>query len=264
MQRLSEFGDADPDMVFASSAERDREFAWIFSELVRKNEAIVQDMVTRPKHNVLSALEKRLASSLIGKGFIEVRTPIIISKASLGRMTVTEDSELYGQVFPIDTKRCLRPMLAPNLYTMMRKLRSRTDGPVRIFEIGPCFRKESKSGEHLEQFTMLNLVELGPPGDPADRLNEHIATVMGAAGLKFTTSEETSEVYGRTLDVIVNGTEIASGAVGPHPLDGAHKIYEPWCGIGFGMERMLMSLQRKNNIRKAAASLTYLNGERIS
>ena len=166
-------------------------------------------------------------------------------------------------MFFVDDKRCLRPMLAPNLYVVMRKLRDHTDGPVKIFEMGSCFRKESKSNVHLEEFTMMNLVDMGPDGDPMECLKSYIADVMDAAGLEYTLSREESDVYVETLDVNVNGEEVASGAIGPHILDPAHDVHEPWAGVGFGLERLLMLKNGKSNAKKMGKSNTYLDGFKI-
>ena len=263
IQRLRELGEDAYDSDFETVGEREKRFSEIFSELDAKNSTLVCDLISRHDRHILSALEADLAKVLTDNGFIEVRTPLIISKASLEKMTVTKDSQLYRQVFSIDDKRCLRPMLAPNLYFVMRKLRDRTDGPVKIFEIGSCFRKESKSNSHLEEFTMLNFVELGPDGDPTERLKEHVSRIMDRTGLRYEMVTECSEVYRTTLDVEVSGNEIASGAVGPHTLDEAHDIHEPWCGAGFGLERLLMGMMKKNNAKKVGRSLAYLNGTKI-
>ncbi|MDR2866570.1 MAG: hypothetical protein LBV13_04115 [Methanomassiliicoccaceae archaeon] len=263
IQRLREFGDDSYDSDFDTPEEREKAFSKILGGLTSKNDRSVADIITGPKRHLLPRFEAELADILTKNGFIEVRTPLIISKASLEKMTITRESQLYRQVFMIDDKRCLRPMLAPNLYFVMRKLRDKTPGPVRIFEIGSCFRKESKSNNHLEEFTMLNLVELGPDGDPTDILKKHISDIMNATGLDYRMTEECSEVYKTTLDVEVDGVEVASGAVGPHVLDRAHDIHEPWCGAGFGLERLLMEMTGKTNVKKVGRSLVYLNGAKI-
>ncbi|MDR0335411.1 MAG: hypothetical protein LBH69_05995 [Methanomassiliicoccaceae archaeon] len=263
IQRLREFGEGVYDSQFKTPEEREKAFAEIFNELSSKNDRSVKDMIARPERHLISRLEADLAEVLTKEGFIEVKTPVIISKAALEKMTITKESQLYRQVFSIDEKRCLRPMLAPNLYFVMRKLRDKTSGPVRIFEMGSCFRKESRSNNHLEEFTMLNLVELGPAGNTTDRLKDLISKVMDRTGLEYRMVEECSEVYKMTLDVEVNGVEVASGAVGPHSLDKAHDIHEAWCGAGFGIERLLMEMQNKSNIKKVGKSLVYLNGAKI-
>jgi pyrrolysyl-tRNA synthetase, C-terminal region len=234
------------------------------SELFSKNEKTISNMISKPTRHCLTQLEADIAGALIAKGFIEVRTPTIISTASLEKMTITEDHPLYQQVFFIDNKRCLRPMLAPNLYYVMRKLRDHTNGPVRIFEIGSCFRKESHSGAHLEEFTMLNLVEMGPAGDATESLKEYIGDVMGVTGLEYTLSKEESDVYKETLDVMIGDIEVSSGAIGPHVLDHAHDVHEPWCGVGFGLERLLMLMNEKGSVKKVGRGLSYLNGAKIN
>jgi len=234
------------------------------ADLVALNERSIKGMIQSPSRHCLTQLESDISKVLISKGFIEVRTPSIISTASLEKMTITPEHPLYQQVFFIDKKRCLRPMLAPNLYYVMRKLRDHTDGPVRIFEIGSCFRKESHSGAHLEEFTMLNLVELGPDRDATEALKEYIGDVMGVTGLDYTLSREESDVYKETLDVMIGDIEVSSGAVGPHILDPAHDIHEPWSGVGFGLERLLMFMGEKSSVKKTGRSLGYLNGAKIN
>jgi len=234
------------------------------SDLVSLNERSITEMIRSPSRHQLTQLEADISKVLISKGFIEVRTPSMISVASLEKMTITPTHPLYKQVFFIDQKRCLRPMLAPNLYYVMRKLRDHTDGPVRIFEIGSCFRKESHSGSHLEEFTMLNLVELGPERDATEALTEYIGDVMGVTGLDYTLSKEESDVYKETLDVMIGDIEVSSGAVGPHVLDAAHDVHEPWSGVGFGLERLLMLMNDKGSVKKTGRSLSYLNGAKIN
>lgn len=234
------------------------------SECVASNEKAIEEIISKPSRHCLTQLESDLAEVLKSKGFIEVRTPTIISAASLEKMTITPQHPLYKQVFFIDGKRCLRPMHAPNLYYVMRKLRDHTDGPVKIFEIGSCFRKESNSSEHLEEFTMLNLVEMGPERDATEALKEYIDDVMKVTGLEYELSVEESDVYKETLDVISNGIEVSSGAVGPHVLDAAHDVHEPWCGVGFGLERLLMLKNGKGSAKKTGRSLSYLNGAKIN
>jgi len=214
------------------------------------------------QRNSLASLESDLSNVLITRGFTEVKTPMIISASSLTKMGIADGHPLLNQVFWVTPKKCMRPMLAPNLYYIMRHL-SRTVCTVKLFEIGPCFRKESKGSNHLEEFTMLNLVELAPEREAMEALRDDAQTVMDVAGLQYKLVVEESEVYGRTLDVEVDGVEVASGAIGPLPMDEAHGIDEPWAGIGFGLERILMLMKNQSNIKSVARSLIYLNGARI-
>ena len=75
-------------------------------------------------------------------------------------------------------------MLAPHLYYVLVDLLRLWDKPVKIFEVGPCFRKESHGARHSSEFTMLNLVEMGLPADQRkDRIKELGALVAEAAGI---------------------------------------------------------------------------------
>ncbi|MCQ2071129.1 MAG: hypothetical protein MJZ68_08360 [archaeon] len=265
IQRLREYGD-DPRNTaeFESEAERDKAFSKLMSKLDRANEDGIRDFIVNPRHHRLMELELRLSEALIAEGFTEVKTPLFVSKAALAKMTITEDHPLYQQVFWIDSKRALRPMHAPNLYYVMRKLRDHTDGPVKIFEIGSCFRAESHSNDHLEEFTMLNLVDMGPQGDTNEKIRHYIDLVMKTVGLDYELVDEESDVYKQTIDVEVDGEEVCSAAIGPHVLDPAHDVHEPWCGAGFGLERLLMMKDGDGSVKKTGRSLSYLNGFKIN
>jgi phenylalanyl-tRNA synthetase alpha chain len=202
---------------------------------------------------------------LVKQDFVQVITPILISKDSLAKMSIEPGHELFKQVFWVEEKKCLRPMLAPNLYFLLRELVNIWEKPVRIFEVGPCFRKDTKGRHHINEFTMLNLVELGLPlTNRKERLEELATNVMGTSGIKeFSFTSHRSEVYGETIDVLSN-FEVASGAMGPHPLDSNWGISDPWVGIGFGLERLLMVRENFQNIQRAGRALVYLDGERLN
>jgi pyrrolysyl-tRNA synthetase-like protein len=264
-QRLRELGGSSDDGTkFSTVEERDSAFSKMIDVLQADHRDRLRSMAETPHRHPLAALEDTLASTLIEKGFLEVKTPMMIPTQSLSKMGITETHPLRQQVFWIDEKKCLRPMLAPNLYFLMSHLKRNLKFPISFFEIGPCFRKESRGSNHLEEFTMLNLVEMTAPGvDPMERLKELIAEVMKTIGLEYELTVCDSEVYGSTVDVEVNGVELASGAVGPHPLDKAHGIDVPWAGVGFGLERIILMQKGEVNIKKAGRSLIYLNGVRI-
>ncbi|MDD3233623.1 MAG: pyrrolysine--tRNA(Pyl) ligase large subunit [Candidatus Methanomethylophilus sp.] len=266
VQRLREYGNVSYEAkLFESIADRDAAFSKEMSEAASANEAGIQQMIGHPARHGLTQIMSDISNALVADGFIEVRTPIIISRDALARMTITEEKPLFKQVFWLDEKRALRPMLATNLYTVMRSLRDHTKGPVKIFEVGSCFRKESHSGMHLEEFTMLNLVDMGPAGDPTETLKRYIDIVMKAAHLPdYNLVHEESDVYKETIDVDINGQEVCSAAVGPHYLDAAHDVHEPWSGAGFGIERLLTIKEKYSTVKKGGASLSYLNGCKIN
>ena len=265
IQRLREYGhEPKNESEFETEEERDKAFTKMMSKLQKENEKGIRDMIANPRHHRLMELELQLSEALIKEGFIEVKTPILISKAELAKMTIDENHPLYQQVFWVDEKRCLRPMHAINLYNIMRELRGHTDGPVKFFEIGSCFRAESHSNDHLEEFTMLNLVDMGPQGDTVEKIKHYIDVVMKTVGLDYELVHEESDVYKETIDVEVDGEEVCSAAVGPHYLDPAHGVKEPWCGAGFGLERLIMMRDGDGSVKKTGKSVNYLNGYKIN
>jgi len=272
LRRLKEL-DAAPDeqgLQFDGAAERDRAFHLLETGLIRNARSHLKELREKYLRPALCRLESALVETLTGRGFVQVVTPTIMSRAHLAKMTIDEKHPLYSQVYWLDKDKCLRPMLAPHLYYVLKDLLRLWENPVRIFEVGSCFRKESQGAQHSSEFTMLNLVEMGLPADQCrPRLEELAALVTHAAGLeKYTLETETSAVYGETIDVVVETPagkiEIGSAAMGPHPLDAAWKITVAWMGIGFGLERLLMVKEKSPNLAKMGRSLSYLDGIRLN
>jgi len=266
-QRLRELN-ARPDLedkLFPSARERDRAFPLVEQPLCVKSLRRlrkIRESRSRPK---ICRLESRLVAALIKNGFVQVVTPILIARGSLEKMSIGQDHELAGQVFWVDRDRCLRPMLAPNLYFLLRELAGVWEKPIRIFEVGPCFRRDSAGRHHLNEFTMLNLVELGLPEETKLRRFEAlVALVMKAARIsRYELLRHPSGVYGETID-IHSSTELASGVIGPHPLDERWGITDNWVGLGLGLERLVMVREKYQNIQRAGRALVYLDGTRLN
>lgn len=263
-QRLTDLGGQDSELRFSNAAERDKKFDEIELALVKKNKEQLMKLLNSTRRPMLKQIERELTQALTDAGFTEVVTPSIISREFITRMGITENHALWKQIFWVDSRRCLRPMLAPNLYHVMRELR-RIATPVSIFEVGSCFRKESKGHEHTEEFTMLNAVELAPRKNAKERLKEIVDVSLrsvGTTNYEFRKAE--SEVYGETVDVLVNDIEVASGATGPHVLDGNWQVIDPWAGVGFGLERLAMVRKTCQNIGHVSKSLSHLDGSSLS
>lgn len=265
-QRLVELN-ADKSVtekVFDDTVCRDACFKTAEKELVRENKAKLRRLLEAEHIPLTLRIERELERWLTEEeGFTRVATPILITADKLSKMNIDQDNHLREQVFWADRKHCLRPMLAPNLYEVMRDLHRITKKSVKIFEAGSCFRKESQGAQHMNEFTMLNLVELDSvrEGEQMERLVQLAKGAMKAAGIDgYELVRESSGVYIETLDIVVNGVEIASGAYGPHPLDLAWGIFDPWVGIGFGLERMAMVKGRYQTIKRAGKSISYVDG----
>lgn len=264
-QRLTELnGDSKvTGLDFDTKEERNIGFKQLELALVKENKAKLQRLLQKTHKPLIIQIEEVMTAWLTGIGFTRVSTPVIITADMLAKMTITSEHPLTDQVFWVDNKHCLRPMLAPNLYEVMRNLYAITNQPVRIFEFGSCFRKESQGAKHMNEFTMLNLVELAgvKEGDQMTRLEVLAHGAMEAVGINHYEIEvEKSEVYGETLDIVAEGMELASGAYGPHPLDPAWGIFDPWVGIGLGLERIAMLKGEYQTIKRAGKSIAYLDG----
>ena len=267
-QRLRELGATELDgKVFRNTQERDASFRAVEKRMVEEEKKRLRRLREHSLPPMIERLERALADSLLDEGFVQVVTPIIITRDFLERMSISTESHLTEQVFWVGRNKCLRPMLAPNLYHLWTRLIRLWEKPIRIFEIGPCFRKDTRGSHHLNEFTMLNLVELGLPMESRTRrLRELASNVMGASGISdYQVVSEPSEVYGETVDIVAgDGTELCSAAMGPHPLDGAWGIFDPWVGLGFGLERLAMIKNGFQNIQRVGRGLMYLEGVRLN
>ncbi len=254
--------------LFDTNEERNHSYQTLEKKLVKLEKSRLNEFLTSQLQPKLYKLECRLTNILNQRGFSRVTTPTIISKTQLVKMSIDQQHPLFDKVFWINAKQCLRPMLAPNLYRVMYELGRLGKRPIRFFEIGPCFRKESDSAQHNIEFTMLNLVEMGLPQDNRhERLVELGQLIADTAGLKdYVFEKESSEVYGDTIDIVCGADklEIASGAMGPHTLDHAWRITDTWVGLGFGLERMVMMTEGSDSIGKWGKSLAYLDGIRLN
>ena len=269
-QRLVELN-AEASVVereFEDVKTREKSFKELEQKLITENKEALFALRDGARRPILCEIESKLVKWLTEEeGFTQVVTPVLLPAKMLEKMTIGEDHPLKKQVFWVDKNKCLRPMLAPNLYDMMRSLQKVWGNPVRIFEVGPCFRKESQGAEHLNEFTMLNFVELGGvnDGEQMDRLRQLAVKAMEAIGFDgYELVAEESVVYGETLDIVAGDLEIASGAYGPHFLDDKWGIFDTWVGIGFGLERIAMMKENYHNIKRVGRSLAYLNGARLN
>ncbi|HEY3426163.1 MAG TPA: pyrrolysine--tRNA(Pyl) ligase large subunit [Negativicutes bacterium] len=267
-KRLSELNVAEDQKNSSSLTEKERDILFKKLELLLVNEGKqrLNKLRKENKRPVLCNLETRLVDALTSNGFVQVTTPIILAKNLLAKMTITDEHALYSQVFWLDERKCLRPMLAPNLYYILKDLLRLWEKPVCIFEIGSCFRKESQGNNHLNEFTMLNLVEWGlPAANRRERIAQLAEIIMKAAEIPEYRLENTSSVvYGETIDVMHQDIELGSSAMGPHILDGKWGMTGPWVGIGFGLERLAMVKEGGQNVRSMGKSLSYLDGVRLN
>lgn len=265
-ERLAEL-DAAPDIIaseFETVEERNKEFKKIETYMAKNAREQIKDLLDDRMITFTEEVSRKLQAWMKNEGYTKVSTPTIITKQMLEKMTIDEFHHLSEQVFWLDRKRCLRPMLAPNLYVMMRELKRISNEPVKIFEIGSCFRKESQGARHMNEFTMLNCVQLGvvEDGKQVEAMREMAHSAMAALGIdNYELVEEESTVYGTTIDIEIDGIEVASGSYGPHFLDEQWGVFDTWVGIGFGVERLAMAMAKSKTIKRFGRSISFIDGQ---
>ncbi len=269
-RRLNELDASEAELgrTFKNESSREQAYQRLEKKWVTRQRRRLKEFREIHMRPALCRLESKLVDVLVNQGFAQVTTPIMMSKGLLKKMSIDAQHPLSSQIYWLDNNKCLRPMLAPHLYYVLVDLLRLWDKPVRIFEVGPCFRKESHGSQHSSEFTMLNLVEMGLPAESReDRIREMGALITEAAGVRdYRFETMTSEIYGDIIDIEAgkDNIEIGSAAMGPHPLDSPWKINATWVGIGFGLERLLMTAENARNLAKFGRSLAYLDGIRLN
>src|SRR5690606_12971808 len=116
--------------------------------LVKRSKLKLKELMHETHTPLTLKIENDLSNWLTDEeGSTRVETPIIIPYEKLEKMNIYEDHHLWQQIFKVDKTKALRPMLAPNLYDVMRELHRISKEPVKIFEIGSCFRRESQGAQ---------------------------------------------------------------------------------------------------------------------
>lgn len=234
-------------------------FKEIESELVSKRRNDFKQMYENDREEQIAKLERTISQFFVDKGFIEIKAPIIIDIESVKKMGIDTDHKLSKQIFYLDNKHCLRPMLAPGLYQWLKNFDKILPDPIKIFEIGPCYRKESEGSQHLEEFTMFNFCQMGSGANRENLLN-HIDDLLKHLNISYKIIDDNCHVYGETIDIVHDDLELSSAVVGPVPIDMNWGIDKTWIGAGFGLERLLKVKHGYKNIKRASKSHSYYNG----
>jgi pyrrolysyl-tRNA synthetase, C-terminal region/pyrrolysyl-tRNA synthetase, N-terminal region len=235
------------------------DYATLEADLTAQRKAELRDIYANSREHMLAKLERDISAFLISKGFIEIKSSILIPEEYIVRMGIDKDLELSKQVFRTDDGQCLRPMLAPVLYNYLRRFDKILPDPIKIFEIGPCYRKESDGSSHLEEFTMVNFCQMGE-GSTRENLVQLLDEFLTYLGIEYRIEGDECMVYGATVDVMHGDMELSSAVVGPVPMDIDWGINKPWIGAGFGLERLLKAKYKFKNIKRGSRSEYYYNG----
>ena len=97
-------------------------FRELESELLSRRKDDLKRIYAEERENYLGKLERDITKFFVDRGFLEIKSPILIPAEYIERMGIDSDTELSKQIFRVDKNFCLRPMLAPNLYNYLRKL----------------------------------------------------------------------------------------------------------------------------------------------
>jgi pyrrolysyl-tRNA synthetase, C-terminal region/pyrrolysyl-tRNA synthetase, N-terminal region len=235
------------------------DYATLEADLTSQRKAELRDIYANSREHMLAKLERDISAFLISKGFIEIKSSILIPEEYIVRMGIDKDLELSKQIFRTDDGQCLRPMLAPVLYNYLRRFDKILPDPIKIFEIGPCYRKESDGSSHLEEFTMVNFCQMGE-GSTRENLVQILDEFLTYLGIEYKIEGDECMVYGATVDVMHGDMELSSAVVGPVPMDIDWGINKPWIGAGFGLERLLKAKYKFKNIKRGSRSEYYYNG----
>ena len=247
-----------PDEMISFSKEK-RSFQELEVTLINKRKDDLRKVYEDSRENLLGKLERQITEFFVERGFMEIKSPILIPFEYMERMGVGEDTKLSQQIFRVDESMCLRPMLAPGLYNYLYKFDNVLPDPIRIFEIGPCYRKESDGKSHLEEFTMLNFCQMGSKCT-RENLILLIQDFLDFLNIEHEIVSDNCMVYGETIDVLHKDMELSSAVVGPIPQDIDWGINKPWMGAGFGLERLLKVMHSFKTIKRAARCENYYNG----
>jgi pyrrolysyl-tRNA synthetase len=251
-----------PDEMISFSKDK-RSFEELESTLkIQRKKDLVQ-MYENSRENLLGKLERTITEFFVDMGFLEIKSPILIPFEYMERMGIGEDKKLSEQIFRVGDDMCLRPMLAPGLYRFLHRFDNVLPEPIRIFEIGPCYRKESDGNSHLEEFTMLNFCQMGS-NSTRQNLEYLIRDFLDFLDIEYELVSDSCMVYGDTIDVMHKNMELSSAVVGPVPIDMDWGIDKPWIGAGFGLERLLKVKHNLKSIKRAARSDSYYNGVGIN
>ncbi|MCL2142145.1 MAG: pyrrolysine--tRNA(Pyl) ligase [Methanimicrococcus sp.] len=234
-------------------------FEELESLLVTRRKQELCDIYANSREHMLAKLERDISAFLISKGFIEIKSSILIPEEYIIKMGIDKDIELSKQIFRTDGGMCLRPMLAPVLYNYLHRFDKILPDPIKIFEIGPCYRKESDGSSHLEEFTMVNFCHMGQ-GVNRENLISLLDEFLTFLGIDYTIEGDECMVYGATVDVMHGDMELSSAVIGPIPMDMDWGVNKPWMGAGFGLERLLKARHKFKNIKRGSRSEYYYNG----
>lgn len=159
---------------------------------------------------------------------------------------------------PIPTKLILRSHMTAAWYLTVSSLAQKSDDTLKLFSIGPRFRREQRlDAFHLYESLSASVVMAGKKINlkQGKELTKKILTDFGFEKVKFQTKTATSNYYtqGTEFEIFVklNGKDVEIGDGGLYSSTSCenYNIPYPVFNVGFGVERIVMIMENIKDIR---------------
>ncbi len=191
------------------------------------------------------------ADTLARAGFARVVTPTILSRGLLARMAIRpRGTRCTTRCSGWTSGAACAPCWPPTSTTLLTDLLRIWDHPVRIFEVGSCFRRDSQGARHAGG---VHHAQPGArwacrPRAAAPGWTSWPVWLMEAAGIReyAPADARTRRCTGRRSTWFATAPRRPGAGLrrhGPAPAGPALEDHRPWVGIGFGLERLVMAAE---------------------
>lgn len=190
--------------------------------------------------------------------FVETLTKRLKISQSQGITVIDKVFPEFKGLRPEPTRKTLRSHMTALWFPVLARVQERGLLPVRLFSIGPRFRREQREdAHHLYESTTASIVIMDDnfTFEDGKELTKKILNTLGIEEVKFKIKEVTSNYYEPSTDteVYINlGGQIIEvanlGFYSPISLANygiKHRVFN----VGFGVERLAMTFENVHDIR---------------
>jgi len=161
----------------------------------------------------------------------------------------------FRSITPIPSKITLRSHMTAAWFPTLRAMQDTRELPLRLFSIGLRFRREQKvDSTHLRVHYGASCVVMDDRFDIDDgkKLSGKILRILGFRNIRFLRKKATSNYYENDteFEIYSNGLEIADCGMYSRVSLSNYDIRHPVFNLGFGLERILMIRNMKEDIRE--------------
>lgn len=171
---------------------------------------------------------------------------------------------------PVPSRKTLRSHMTSLWFPVMASLQARRTLPIRVFSIGPRYRREQREdARHLFESTTVSvaIMDRGFSGQDGQQLTREILGRLGFRDFEFRVKPVTSNYYasGTDTEVYVNiegeSIEVANFGFYDQSALSNYGISYPVFNLGFGSERLAMALEDVRDIRALVYPQFYEEAE---